>query len=225
MPRPPPPETALTKTGKPMPLGRLGEHVEVGAGLGAVQGRQPRLPCGRDRPRLVAGEVQDRGRGTDEGDPLALAGLGEQRVLGEEAVAGIDRVGARLDGLGHDRLVVEVGPHGVAGLADLVGLVGLEAVLGLAVLVREDGDGAGAELGRGAEGADGDLTSVGDEDLAEHQTSRVAACGRGGLGRSTPTSRAAYRRCAPGPRGECRGPRRRCSGILWVLRDPLGPAG
>jgi hypothetical protein len=41
-------------------------------------------------------------------------------------------------------------------------------VLGVAVLVREDRDGLGAELGGGTERPDGDLTAVGDEDLAEH---------------------------------------------------------
>ncbi len=113
------------------------------------------------------------GRGPDEGDAGRLARLGEERVLGEEAVAGVDRVGAGLDGLGDDRLVVEVGADRVALLADLVGLVGLEPVLALAVLVGEDGDRPGAELGRGPEGPDGDLASVGDENLAEHRTSRV----------------------------------------------------
>ena len=107
-------------------------------------------------------------RGADEGDAVGLARLGEQRVLGEEAVAGVDRVGAALDGHPHDVLVVEVGPDRVALLADLVGLVGLEPVLGPAVLVREDGDRPRAELGGRPERPDGDLATVGDEDLGEH---------------------------------------------------------
>ena len=41
-------------------------------------------------------------------------------------------------------------------------------MLGRAVLVREDGDRPRAELGGRAEGADGDLPTVGDEDLGEH---------------------------------------------------------
>ena len=65
-------------------------------------------------------------------------------------------------------LDVEVGPDGVSALADLVGLVGLDAVHGVAVLVREDGDGLRAELVRGAEGPDRDLTPVGHENLGEH---------------------------------------------------------
>ena len=67
--------------------------------------------------------------------PAAVAGLGQVRVLREEAVAGVDRVGAGLDGDPDDLLRVEVGAHRVPRLADLVGLVRLEAVLALAVLV------------------------------------------------------------------------------------------
>ena len=50
----------------------------------------------------------------------------------------------------------------MAALADLVRLVGLQPVLGAAVLVGEDRDRAGAELVARAERADGDLAAVGD---------------------------------------------------------------
>ena len=55
------------------------------------------------------------------------------RVLGEEPVAGID--GVRADGLRRvgDELGVEVAADGMLGLPDLVRLVGLHAVGGLAV--------------------------------------------------------------------------------------------
>ena len=66
------------------------------------------------------------------------------------------------------RLGVEVGADRVPGLADLVGLVRLQPVLALAVLVREDGHGLGAELGRRPERADGDLATVCYEYLAKH---------------------------------------------------------
>ena len=70
-------------------------------------------------------------------------------------------------GEGDDAGDVEVGPDRLAGLADAVGLVGLEAVQGEAVLVRVDGDGADAEFVGRAEDADGDLAAVGDEQLLE----------------------------------------------------------
>ena len=153
------------------------------------------------------------GRGPDEGDAGRVARLGEQRVLGEEPVAGVDRVGAGLDGLRDDRLVVEVGADRVALLADLVGLVGLEPVLALAVLVGEDGDRPGAELGRGPEGADGDLASVGDENLAEHRTSRVP--GRRGWSASTTVGSLVARRRSTRVRVPDPG---EATGMAWTAR-------
>src|SRR5205814_9173455 len=95
-------------------------------------------------------------------------------VLGEEAVAGVDGLDFLLAGEGDDAVDVEVGADGLAGPADAVGLLGLEAVQGEAVLVRVDGDGTDAQLVRGAEDADGDLAAVGGEELAD------GAEGRGG---------------------------------------------
>ena len=131
MPRPPPPATALTNSGKRQRLG--GGHQLVD-----VRRRRRRWPGSVRRPpgprrsarRLVAGQGEHLGGGPDEGDPGRGAGLGEGRVLRQEAVAGVDRVGARAYGDRDDRLGVEVGAHRVAALADLVGLVGLEPVLG-----------------------------------------------------------------------------------------------
>ena len=56
----------------------------------------------------------------------------------------------------------------MSGLADLVGLVGLDPVDGVAVLVGEDGDGPRAELVRGPERPNRDLPAVGDQHLGEH---------------------------------------------------------
>ncbi len=53
-------------------------------------------------------------------------------------------------------------------LPDLVGLVCLQPVQGVAVLVREDGDGACAQLVARSERANGDLAAVGYQHLAEH---------------------------------------------------------
>ncbi len=117
---------------------------------------------------LLPARCRARCRRADEGDAVRRARLGEVGVLRHEAVAGVDRVGAALDGHAHDVVVVEVGADRVAGLADLVGLVGLEPVLGGAVLVREDGHGLCAELRGGSERANRDLPTVGDEDLVEH---------------------------------------------------------
>ena len=56
----------------------------------------------------------------------------------------------------------------MAGLADLVRLVGLQPVLGVAVLVRVDRDGRDAHLVGGAKRADRDLAAVGDQDFGDH---------------------------------------------------------
>ena len=73
---------------------------------------------------------------------------------------------------GDDAGDVEVGADRLAGLADAIGLVGLEAVQGEAVFVRVDGDGADAEFVGRAKDANGDLAAVGDEQLADlgHRT-------------------------------------------------------
>ena len=85
--------------------------------------------------------------------------LREVRVLGQEAVAGVDRVDACLAGDAQDVLDVEVGRERLLALADEVALVGLEAVQREPVFLRIDRHGADVHLGRGAHDADRDLAS------------------------------------------------------------------
>ena len=110
----------------------------------------------------------DRGGGRpDEGDALLLERGREGGVLGQEAVAGVHGLGAGL--LDHlEQLVdLEVGLGRRPG-AQQVGLGGALDVLRVAVGLRVDGDGGDAELVERADDAHGDLSTVGDEDLAEH---------------------------------------------------------
>ena len=133
-----------------------------------IQHRQSRGAGRRDRSRLVAGELQDLGAGSDERDARVGAGLGQFRVLGQEAVSGVDRIGAG-PARGRDDLVDrQVRPYRMALLADLIRLVGLEPVHGVAVLVRIHRDGRDAQFVGGAERADRDFAAVGDEDLVDH---------------------------------------------------------
>ncbi len=111
-------------------------------------------------------------RGPTKIDAGLVAGAGEVGVLGQKAVAGMDGVDLVLLGQGDDAGDVEVGADRLAGLADAVGFVGLEAVQGEAVFVRIDGHGADAQLVGGAKDADGDLAAVGDQQLADR-----AGCG------------------------------------------------
>ena len=105
--------------------------------------------------------------GADEGDARRRARGGQLRVLGEEAVARIDRIGPGLRGHPDDLVDRQVGPDRMSDLADLVGLVGLQPVQGIAVLIRVDRDRRDAHLEGGAERADGDLPAVGDEDFGD----------------------------------------------------------
>ena len=104
--------------------------------------------------------------------PAAGAGLGEFRALRQQAVAGMDGVGARFlrhpDDLGDRQIGGDRPQHLAVGeLADLIGLVRLEAMEGELVLLGEHRDRAAAELIGGAQHADGDFRAVGDEDFLD----------------------------------------------------------
>src|SRR5205085_4158701 len=107
------------------------------------------------RQLVAAGPQRLRGR-PDPGQAGRLHGGGEVRALGEEAVAGVDRVRLRLAGR----------PQVLRGLEvarDLDGLVGRSGVQRTEVVRRDDGDGRDPELPAGAEDAQRDLATVRDE--------------------------------------------------------------
>ena len=116
MPMPPPPATLLTRTGKPTELGRGDRGVDVverprpaqqrhtgvgGRGARLVLGAEPPDLLGR-RPDEHEAGVLDRGRGVG--------------VLGEEPVAGVDRVGPVLGG--HREELLDPAVAGAGGRAD-----------------------------------------------------------------------------------------------------------
>ncbi len=149
-------------------LGPGDELVEILAGRGRLQGRYAGGAGRGDRGHLVAGHPEHLGGRADEGQPVAGAGVGELRVLRQEAVAGVDRVRAGFLGGPDDLVDVQVGADRVPLLPDLVRLIGLDPMLGVAVLVGKDRNGPGTELDGGAEGTDGDLAAVGDQYFGEH---------------------------------------------------------
>ena len=109
-------------------------------------------------------------RRADEGDAGGRHRIGEVRVLGQEAVAGVDRLRAGFlrhleDGVAAQVAVLR------ARAADAVGFVRQPHVLGIGVGLREHRHGADAQLARGTDHAAGDLAAVGDEDGLEHQAS------------------------------------------------------
>src|SRR5205807_5313317 len=103
------------------------------------------------------------------------ARLREIRLLGEEAVTGVNRLrAAPLRGVDH-LLRVEVALARGRG-ADPHGLVALFDVQRALVCLRVDRDGAHAHLARRASDAAGDLAAVGDEQLVEHFARLLARC-------------------------------------------------
>ena len=110
----------------------------------------------------------DRARGrADEDDPGLVAGAREGGVLGEEAVAGVDGLGARLLGDLDDLLDHQVALGGRPG-AEQVRLVGAPRVRRVAIGLGVDRHAADAELLERAHHANGDLAAVCDKDLLEH---------------------------------------------------------
>jgi hypothetical protein len=98
-----------------------------------------------------------RHRRADEDDAVGRAGLGELLVLGEEAVAGMDGLGA-----GGQRRADDLVDHQV-GLArrrraDAHRLVGQAHMAGAGIGLGIHGDGADAHAPRGLDDAAGDLT-------------------------------------------------------------------
>ena len=122
------------------------------------------------------------GLGADEGDVVLGQNVGESRILGEKAIAGMHGVGAGdLTGRqqrGHVEIAVARG-----GRADAHALVGELDVHRVLVGGRIDRDRGDAELLGGAQHAQGDFAAIGDQDLVEHgRASLVAAPSRAAAG-------------------------------------------
>ena len=110
-------------------------------------------------------------RRADEGDAGIMAGLREIGILGEEAVAGMDAVGARGLRGGDQALVRQIALRG-RRRTDVNRLVGQPHMQRVAVGVGIDGDRAQAQAARGADDAAGNLAAIGDQDGFEHRRSR-----------------------------------------------------
>ena len=66
-----------------------------------------------------------------------------------------------------DDIPAQIGLRGGCG-ADGIGLIRLAHMQRLRIGLAEDGDGLDAHAPRGADDADGDLATIGDEDFREH---------------------------------------------------------
>src|SRR5579864_9227671 len=116
---------------------------------------------------LVTHEPNDIRIRPDEPDVAGLADLGQVGALGQEAIPGVDGVGARNLGRTDDRRHVEVAVE-APGRTDTHVLVGEPDMQRVLVRLGVHGDGLDAELAARADHPKGDLTAVRNQDLVEH---------------------------------------------------------
>ena len=113
---------------------------------------------------LVAHRLDGFDVGSDKDDAGLFERAGEGGVLRQEAVAGMDRLGAGRLGGGDDLADIEIGLGGLRR-ADRNGLVGHIDMQRVAVRLGIDRHGLDAEPARGPDDAAGDLAPIGDEKL------------------------------------------------------------
>ncbi len=120
-------------------LGGLQGLLHIGEEVGARQERHAR-GLGQFAGRVLEAEgLQMLRLRPDETDALRRQSLGEGHILGQEAVAGMDRIGPRRLAGGDDGLDIQVAFGGRGG-AEAHGLVRLQNALGEAVGVGIDRD-------------------------------------------------------------------------------------
>ncbi len=165
---------------------------DIGQQSGAWQQRHALGLRQRARRVLQPERAHLRRRRSDEHETGGDAGLGERRVLGQEAVARVDRLRAGGTGGREDAVDREVAVGG-RRRSDRDGLVGGAHVQRRAIGLGVHGDRRHAHATQRADHAAGDGTAVGDQDLVEH--------GGGTGGRAVPP----VERTAPGRPAAVRG--------------------
>ncbi len=120
---------------------------------------------GVPRAELVAEHIERFGRRSDERYPGRSDGAGEAGILGEKAVAGMDRVAAGCLSERDDARAVEIGRDPCP--AERMGFVRLAQMERGGVVLGIDRDAGDLKIGRGASDAHGDLAAIGDQQFAE----------------------------------------------------------
>ena len=144
-------------------LGHVGDRVD-GAGHRLDTGGDGDA-AGADLVTELADGVGGRAEPGQAGVRDGLGGLGD---LGEEAVAGVDRVGTGALGDVDDLVDVEVGLL-EGGALQCVGLVGQDDGRGFDVLVGVHGHGVQAEVTGGPDDTGGNFAAVRHEDAGRHR--------------------------------------------------------
>ena len=176
-------------------VGHRARLVEILDGaLATREDRRAGLLGGQPGLRLVPHEADGAGGRPDEGEPARLADVGEGRVLGEEAVAGMDGLAVGDFGGRDDPGDVEVALPCLRR-PDADRLVREAGGKRLGVRRGVGDHGANAELPARPHDAEGDLPAVGDQDLLEHLCERgrphwvTVGARLGGFGASAPPAR------------------------------------
>ena len=209
IPLPPPPATALISTGQPISAARSAR--KPSSWSRAVVARHHRHPGLRHQPlrRVLQPHRPDRAGGRpDEGEAGRRHRLDELGVLGEEAVARMDRLRPGRQRRRDDRVAAQVAlrrrrrpdPHR---------RVGHRHVLRLRVGVGIDRDRRHPEPVRRRDHPAGDLAAVGDQDAVEHR-----APSRGQRAATASSPEPARSKCRAIRQGTCAGKTPRA-----VLRD------
>ena len=155
---------------------RLGRRSEFGvgrAGRGLIPGHHRHARGPHEIPGGgLAAHGADRVRArADEDEAGPCHRFGENGVLGQKAVARVDRLDVGLAGGQHDRVDVEIRIAG-GRRPDVVGGVGQAHVQRICVGIGVDRDRADALCLARPNHAAGDLTSIGDQDTGKHALAR-----------------------------------------------------
>ena len=177
----PAPAAARRRLDRDRPAERVAELDDLRGGRHALGGagddRDARRRHAPSRLDLRAHRLDRIGRRTDPDQSRLLAGAREARVLGEEPVARMDRLGTGCPGSREDALDREVAL--ARARTDQARVIGRSDVPGSAVGLGVHGHGLAAELAQRAEHPDRDLTAIGDEHAAERRCMAANLLGRG----------------------------------------------
>ncbi len=141
------------------------------AAVGARNDRNAQVPGGALGRDLVAHQANVLGAWTDEMHIVVGENFGETRILGQKAIAGMDRVGTGDFARGKDRRNIQVAVSR-RRRTDANAFIGEPHMHRILVRGRMHRDGGDAELLAGAQHPKRNLSAVGDQDLVEHRSSR-----------------------------------------------------
>ncbi len=192
----------------------VAQHARAGDRRQAVARQQ------RPRPGLGAEALEHLGRRADEGQPVGTGHLGKGVVLGQEAVTGVDRIAAGHQRGGQQRRRREVAPARL-GRTDADRLVGELNGARIAICLAVGDDRGDVHAPAGAQDAQRDLASVGDQDLAKHQPPSAPARRARSAGRTRPPGPARPRARRASPSIVATTSWRTPSTSTWPIRSPL----